>query len=141
MPVEITPDISLPDHDLVWSFVRGSGPGGQNVNKVATAAQLRFDLAGTQSLEPVVKERLRSLAGRRVTDDGALLIVARNQRTQEGNRREALERLAELVRRASVAPKARKATRPTRASRERRLQTKTQRRSTKQLRGRVRWDD
>ena len=141
MPVQITPEISLPDEDLVWSFVRGSGPGGQNVNKVATAAQLRFDLAGTQALEPAVKERLRSLAGRRVTDDGALLIFARNQRTQEGNRREALERLADLVRRASLAPKSRRATRPTRASRERRLETKTQRRSTKQLRGRVRWDD
>ena len=141
MPVQITPEISLPDADLVWSFVRASGPGGQNVNKVATAAQLRFDLAATQSLEPAVKERLRLLAGRRVTDDGALIIMARNQRTQEGNRREALERLAELVRRASVAPKARKATRPTRAARERRLQTKTQRRTTKQLRSRVRWDD
>ena len=141
MSVEITPDISLPDNDLTWSFVRASGPGGQNVNKVATAAQLRFDLAGTQSLQPAVKQRLRSLAGRRVTEDGALLIVARNQRTQEGNRREALERLVELVRQALVAPKARKATRPTRAARERRLETKTQRRATKQLRSRVRWDD
>ena len=141
MPVEITSDISLPDRDLSWSFVRASGPGGQNVNKVATAAQLRFDLAGTRSLEPAVKERLRFLAGRRVTEDGALLIVARNQRTQEGNRREALERLADLVRRAAVAPKARKPTRPTRASRQRRLDTKTQRRSTKNLRARVRWDD
>jgi len=141
MPVEITSDISLPDQDLTWSFVRASGPGGQNVNKVATAAQLRFDLAGTESLEPAVKQRLRSLAGRRVTEDGALIIVARNQRTQEGNRREALERLTELVRRALVAPKVRKATRPTRAARERRLETKTQRRTTKQLRGRVRWED
>ena len=131
----------MPDQDLNWSFVRASGPGGQNVNKVATAAQLRFDLAGTQSLEPAVKQRLRALAGRRVTEDGALLIIARNQRTQEGNRREALERLAELVQRALVAPKARKPTRPTRTARERRLQTKTQRRATKQLRGRVRWDD
>ena len=141
MPVHITPDLSLPDHDLMWSFVRASGPGGQNVNKVATAAQLRFDLAGTQSLEPAVKQRLRSLAGRRVTDDGALIIIARNQRTQEGNRREALGRLTDLVRRALVAPKARRPTRPTRASRERRLQTKTRQRTTKQLRGRVRWDD
>lgn len=141
MPVEITPHVSLPDQDLVWSFVRASGPGGQNVNKVATAAQLRFDLAGTQSLEPAVKQRLRSLAGRRVTEDGALIIVARNQRTQEGNRREALERLTELVRRALVAPKVRRPTRPTRAAKERRLETKTQRRTTKQLRGRVRWDD
>ena len=141
MPVEITSDISLPDNDLAWSFVRASGPGGQNVNKVATAAQLRFDLAGTASLDAAVKQRLRALAGRRVTVDGALIIVARNQRTQEGNRREALERLAELVRRALVVPKVRKATRPTRGARERRLDTKTQRRSTKQLRGRVRWDD
>ncbi|MFZ0500862.1 MAG: alternative ribosome rescue aminoacyl-tRNA hydrolase ArfB [Steroidobacteraceae bacterium] len=141
MPVQITPDVTLPDQDLDWSFVRASGPGGQNVNKVATAAQLRFDLAGTLSLEPAVKERLRSLAGRRVTDDGALLISARNQRTQEGNRREALERLADLIRRASIAPKARRPTRPTRGARERRLQTKTKQRTTKQLRGRVRWDD
>jgi len=141
MPVQITPNISLPDQDLTWSFVRASGPGGQNVNKVATAAQLRFDLAGTAALAPAVKQRLRSLAGRRVTDDGALIIVARNQRTQEGNRREALERLTDLVRRASVVPKARKATRPTRASRERRLETKTQRRTTKQLRRKVGWDE
>jgi ribosome-associated protein len=141
MPVEITPDLSLPDRDLSWSFVRASGPGGQNVNKVATAAQLRFDLAGTEALAPAVKDRLRFLAGRRMTEDGALLIVARNQRTQEGNRREALERLADLIRRASVPPKPRKPTRPTRASRQRRLESKTQRRATKTLRGRVRWDD
>jgi ribosome-associated protein len=141
MPVEIDQTLSLPDQDLTWSFVRASGPGGQNVNKVATAAQLRFDLAGTESIAPAVKQRLRSLAGRRVTEDGALIIVARNQRTQEGNRREALQRLAELVRRALVVPKVRKATRPTRSSRERRLETKTQRRSTKQLRRKVRWDE
>ncbi|MGH8179943.1 MAG: alternative ribosome rescue aminoacyl-tRNA hydrolase ArfB [Steroidobacteraceae bacterium] len=141
MPVEITSHISLADNDLTWSFVRASGPGGQNVNKVATAAQLRFDLAGTASLDAPVKQRLRALAGRRVTEDGALIIMARNQRTQEGNRREALERLADLVRRALVVPKVRKATRPTRGARERRLDTKTQRRATKQLRGRVRWDD
>jgi ribosome-associated protein len=141
MPFQITPDTSLRDEDLTWSFVRASGPGGQNVNKVATAAQLRFDLAGTTALEPAAKERLRALAGRRLTGDGALIIVARNQRTQEANRREALERLADLVRRALVAPKVRRATRPTRASRERRLETKTQRRTTKQLRKRVRWDD
>lgn len=141
MPVEITRSLWLPDRDLTWSFVRASGPGGQNVNKVATAAQLRFDLAGTHSLEPPVKARLRALAGRRVTEDGALIIVARNQRTQEGNRREALERLADLVRRALVVPRPRRATRPTRASRERRLETKTQRQGTKRLRGRVRWDE
>jgi ribosome-associated protein len=141
MPVQITPDISLPDEDLTWSFVRASGPGGQNVNKVASAAQLRFDLAGTMSLEPAVKARLRSLAGRRVTEVGALVISARNQRTQEGNRREALERLTQLVRRALVAPKVRRATHPTRASRERRLEGKTRRRTTKRLRNKVRWDE
>src|SRR6185437_12814358 len=141
MPVEITPDISLPERDLTWSFVRASGPGGQNVNKVATAAQLRFDLAGTQALEPAVKQRLRFLAGRRVSEDGALIIVARNQRTQESNRREALECLTELVRRALVPPKVRKATRPTRASRERRLEGKTHRQGTKRLRGKVGWDE
>jgi len=141
MPVRITPHLSLPDGDLTWSFVRASGPGGQNVNKVATAAQLRFDLAGTQALEPAVKQRLRFLAGRRVSEDGALIIVARNQRTQESNRREALERLTELVRRALVPPKVRKATRPTRASRERRLEGKTHRQGTKRLRGKVGWDE
>jgi ribosome-associated protein len=141
MSLQITPDISLADHDLTWSFVRASGPGGQNVNKVATAAQLRFDLSGTVSLEPAVKARLRALAGRRVTEDGALVIIARNQRTQEGNRREALQRLVQLVRRAMVAPKVRRATQPTRASRERRLEGKTRRRTTKRLRGTVRWQD
>ncbi len=141
MPVEITPDISLSDRDLSWAFVRASGPGGQNVNKVATAAQLRFDLAGTVSLQPAVKQRLRSLAGRRVSDDGSLIIVARTQRTQEGNRRDALERLTALVRQALVPPKPRKATRPTRASRERRLDGKTHRQGTKRLRKQVRWDE
>jgi ribosome-associated protein len=141
MPLQITSGISLPDQDFTWSFVRASGPGGQNVNKVATAAQLRFDLAGTTALDAAVKQRLRSLAGRRVSANGALIILARNQRTQEGNRREALERLADLVRRALVVPKVRKATRPTRGARERRLESKTQRRATKHLRGRVRWDD
>lgn len=141
MPVEISASVSIPDRDLAWSFVRASGPGGQNVNKVATAAQLRFDLAGTDSLEPAVKQRLRSLAGRRVSEEGALIIVARNQRTQEANRREALERLTDLVRRALVPPKVRKATRPTRASRERRLEGKTRRQGMKRLREKVRWDE
>jgi ribosome-associated protein len=141
MPVEIEPDLWLPDHDLTWSFVRACGPGGQNVNKVATAAQLRFDLAGTTALEPPVKTRLRSLAGRRVTEDGALVIIARNQRTQEGNRREALERLTRLVRQALVAPKLRRRTQPPRSSKERRLEGKTRRRTTKRLRGKVRWDE
>ncbi|HJS89196.1 MAG TPA: alternative ribosome rescue aminoacyl-tRNA hydrolase ArfB [Steroidobacteraceae bacterium] len=136
-----TGGISLPDNDLSWSFVRASGPGGQNVNKVATAVQLRFDLAGTRALEPAVKARLRSLAGRRVTAEGALVIIARNQRTQEANRREALQRLTELVARAMVVPKVRRATQPTRASKERRLEGKTRRQTTKRLRSRMRWED
>jgi ribosome-associated protein len=131
----------MPDADLEFTFVRGSGPGGQNVNKVASAAQLRFDLAGTQALDAGTKARLRALAGRRITDEGALLIIARNHRTQEGNRRDALERLRELIARASVAPKARRATRPTRSSVERRIASKTRQQRTKKLRRAVRGDD
>jgi ribosome-associated protein len=141
MALEVTPLVSIPDSDLSLSFVRASGPGGQNVNKVASAVQLRFDLEGTTALDEGVKERLRRLAGRRLTDEGALLIIARNHRTQDQNRREALERLAELIRQALVRPKVRKATKPTRASKERRLESKTRSRRTKVLRGRVRWDE
>src|SRR5580658_10079671 len=118
MPVQITPDISLPDQDLVWTFVRSSGPGGQNVNKVASAAQLRFDLARSAALAPEVKARLRGLSGRRLTSEGAILIIARNHRTQESNRREAEARLTELIQRALIPPKPRKPTKPTRAARE-----------------------
>jgi ribosome-associated protein len=141
VPFEVAPGVTIPDTDLELSFVRASGPGGQNVNKVASAVQLRFNLAGTQVLDEQVKQRLRGLAGRRVTDDGALLIIARNHRTQEQNRREAQERLADLIRLALVRPKVRKATKPTRASRERRLDDKTRARRTKVLRRKVRqWD-
>ncbi len=141
MPIEVTPSVTIPDSDLSMSFVRASGPGGQNVNKVASAVQLRFDLRSSSVLDERVKLRLRALAGRRVTDEGALLIIARNHRTQEGNRREAFERLAELVRQALVEPKTRKATKPTRASKERRLDSKVRSRRTKVLRSKVRWDD
>jgi ribosome-associated protein len=140
-PLEVTSAVTIPDSDLSLAFVRASGPGGQNVNKVASAVQLRFDLAGTAALDGPVKARLRALAGRRVTEEGALLIIARNHRTQENNRREAFDRLADLIRRALVQPKARKATRPTRASKERRLATKVRAQRTKSMRGKVRWDD
>jgi ribosome-associated protein len=141
MALEIAPSVTIPDSDLSFTFVRASGPGGQNVNKVSSAVQLRFDMAGSAALSDAVKGRLRALAGRRVTDDGAILIIARNQRSQEHNRREALERLAELIQRALVVPKTRKATKPTRASRERRLEHKTRQQQTKQRRKLVRWDD
>lgn len=141
MPLPISRTLEIPDGELTLAFVRSSGPGGQNVNKVATAVQLRFDLADSTALSPDVKARLRALSGRRLTADGALLIVARNHRTQEQNRREAQARLAELVRRALVVPRARKATAPTRAARERRLEGKSRRQRTKHLRARVSWHD
>jgi ribosome-associated protein len=141
MALEVTPAVVIPDTDLSFAFVRASGPGGQNVNKVSSAVQLRFDMRGTTALSDAVKGRLRALAGRRVTDDGAILIIARNQRSQDHNRREALERLADLIERALVVPKTRKATKPSRASRERRLESKGRQQQAKQRRGRVRWDD
>ena len=141
MPLAIAAGLEIPDSELTLSFVRSSGPGGQNVNKVATAAQLRFDLAGSLVLAPEVKARLRALAGRRLTGAGAVLLIARNHRTQEANRREAEQRLAELIRRALVAPRARKATRPTHGARERRLAHKTRVQRTKRLRSRPAWED
>jgi len=141
MPLFVSSNLSIPDGDVSMTFVRSSGPGGQNVNKVASGVQLRFDLAGTTALGESVKQRLRRIAGRRLTDEGAILIFARNHRTQERNRSEALERLAELIRRALVEPRPRKATKPTRASKERRLEGKARKRQTKRLRSRVGWED
>ncbi len=140
MPLTVAPSIVIPDSDIALSFVRSSGPGGQNVNKIASAVQLRFDLQATTALEESVKRRLRALAGRRLTDDGALLIIARNHRTQERNRAEAVERLSDLVRRALIEPRPRRATRPTRASKARRLDGKARHGRDKRLRGRVGWD-
>jgi ribosome-associated protein len=141
VPLPVTAQLAIPDGELSLSFVRSSGPGGQNVNKVATAVQLRFDLAGSAALSPEVKTRLAALGGRRVTLDGALLIVARNHRTQGENRREAEQRLADLIRRSLTPPKPRRPTAPTRASRERRLEAKTRVKRAKRLRGRPRWDE
>jgi ribosome-associated protein len=137
----VSPGVQIPDGDISLSFVRGTGPGGQNVNKVATAAQLRFDLPGTRLLDERAKERLRALAGHRLIDSGEILIMARNHRTQEGNRREALERLQELIVRALAVPKTRRATRPTRAAKERRIAAKLHQQRNKRLRAAVRHDD
>jgi ribosome-associated protein len=141
MPLEVSTGVVIADRDLSVSFVRASGPGGQNVNKVATAAQLRFDLAGTTALGERAKQRARALAGHRLTEDGAILIIARNHRTQERNRAEALERLRELIARALIEPRVRRATKPTRAAREARLAGKAHTHQRKRLRGRVRWEE
>jgi ribosome-associated protein len=140
MPVAVSPNVVIPDSDLSVTFIRSSGPGGQNVNKVASAVQLRFDLGATAVLDERVKQRLRALAGRRLTEDGAVLIVARNHRTQERNRAEALERLRDLLERALVEPRPRKATRPTRASKTRCIDAKKRHGTSKRLRGRVSWE-
>jgi ribosome-associated protein len=140
MPLVITPQIAIPDDEFEWKFIRSSGPGGQNVNKVASAVQLRFLLSVNTSLPVSVRNRLRRLAGQKLNDDGSILISARSARSQEQNRREALERLAELIRAAMVEPKVRKKTRPTRASQERRIESKKRRSSTKLQRGGRAWD-
>jgi ribosome-associated protein len=140
MPLQITPDIAIPDEEFEWKFIRASGPGGQNVNKVASAVQLRFLLPQNTSLPVAARNRLRRIAGARINDDGTILISARSERSQDQNRRDALERLAELVRTALIEPKIRKKTRPTKASKERRIDTKKRRGSTKQGRGSPNWD-
>ena len=141
MPLAVAAGVEIPDEELSLAFVRGSGPGGQNVNKVATAVQLRYDLEHSRALSEAAKLRLRSLSGRRLTADGAILILARNHRTQERNRREAEQRLTELIRRALTVPKVRKATRPPFAAHERRLEHKERQRRTKRLRAKPRWDE
>jgi ribosome-associated protein len=136
----ITPDVSIPDEEFEWKFIRSSGPGGQNVNKVASAVQLRFLLPLNTSLPVAARNRLRRMAGQKLIDDGSILISARSERSQEQNRRDALERLAELIRAALIEPKIRKKTRPTRASKERRIDSKKRRGTTKQGRGARSWE-
>ena len=141
MPLIIAPDIVIPDEELEWKFIRSGGPGGQNVNKVSSAAQLRFLLPQNLSLPVSVRNRLRSLAGQKLIDDGSILFKSMSERSQEGNRRAALARLEALIRTALVEPKIRKKTRPTQGSKERRIDSKKRRGATKQGRGgRGGWD-
>jgi ribosome-associated protein len=132
--IRITPTITIDEREIAESFVRASGPGGQNVNKLATAVQLRFDVRQSGRLPPDVKARLERLAGSRLTRDGVIVITAQRHRTQARNRDDALNRLVELIRRAAIAPTKRRPTKPTKASRERRIETKKRRAGIKDLR-------
>ena len=132
--IHITPTISIDPDEIHLEFVRASGPGGQHVNKVATAVQLRFDAANSPSLPESVRERLVRLAGRRVTSDGALIIDARRFRTQDRNRQDAIDRLVKLIRKAAEKPKRREKTRPTIASRRRRQEAKRRKAEKKRMR-------
>jgi ribosome-associated protein len=134
MLIPINCHLFLDDSEIEESFVRASGPGGQNVNKVASAVQLRFDLSGSRSLPQDLRERLARLAGRQLTRDGVIVIIAQRYRTQERNRQDALDRLVGLIRRAAVPPIPRRPTKPTRAAKERRLQAKAKRSAIKESR-------
>ncbi|MEZ4674309.1 MAG: alternative ribosome rescue aminoacyl-tRNA hydrolase ArfB [Caldilineaceae bacterium] len=139
--LQVTPTIIIDESELHEEFVRASGPGGQNVNKVSTAVQLRFDVAATAALPDGVKRRLISLAGNRITSDGVLLIEAKEARSQLQNREAARTQLVELIQQATIKPKPRRKTKPTYASQQRRLQRKSQRSQVKKQRKRPRRDE
>jgi ribosome-associated protein len=135
--MHVTGDITLDESELQWNFVRARGPGGQHVNKAATAVQLRFDASRSEALTPEIKERLRRLAGRKMSEEGVVTIEAGRFRSQKQNREDALTRLLTLIRQAAVEPKERRATKPSAASRKRRLEDKRRRSETKRQRGAV----
>ena len=142
MVVEVNDAITLGDDEVQGRAVRASGPGGQHVNKVSTAIELRFDVRGSPSLTPYVQGRLEKLAGSRLTQEGVIVLVAQSSRSQEMNRQEALERLLDLIRKAAEPPPPpRKKTKPTYASKLRRLEGKSKRASVKTMRGRPRGED
>jgi len=137
MMIPITATVAIDDREVTYDFIRASGPGGQNVNKVATAVQLRFDVKHSPHLSEAVRNRLVALAGRKVTEGGILIIEAKRFRTQEQNRQDALDRLVALIRKAVHKPKPRIKTRPSKASQEKKLAAKRYRSRIKQMRRRV----
>lgn len=132
--IEITPDIIIQDDEIDFEFIRASGPGGQNINKVASAVQLRFDLMNSTSLPPEVRNRLISIAGNRISSEGILMIEAKRFRSQERNRQDALDRLIKIIKAATKEPAPRKPTKPTEESKRRRLESKRHRSLTKRQR-------